>query len=123
MLYWALMFLIIAIIAGVLGFGGIAIAAAGIAKILFFIFLVVFVVMLITGLMGRRKVRLSSVQPNTRFYPLTWPGLTRPCRFLSLSQDRVGKARTLHDGVPLHQRSSLSGSGRARCERIRRCWN
>jgi uncharacterized membrane protein YtjA (UPF0391 family) len=54
MLYWALMFLIIAIIAGFLGFGGIAFAAAGIAKILFFIFLVVFVVMLLTGLMGRR---------------------------------------------------------------------
>ena len=55
MLYWALMFLIIAIIAGFFGFGGIAIAAAGIAKILFFIFLVIFVVMLITGLMGRRS--------------------------------------------------------------------
>src|SRR5215831_1397611 len=55
MLYWALMFLIIALIAGFLGFGGIAFAAAGIAKILFFIFLVVFVVMLITGLMGRRS--------------------------------------------------------------------
>ena len=55
MLYWALMFLIIAIIAGVLGFGGIAFAAAGIAKILFFIFLVVFAIMLITGLMGRRS--------------------------------------------------------------------
>jgi uncharacterized membrane protein YtjA (UPF0391 family) len=55
MLYWALMFLIIAIIAGVLGFGGIAFAAAGIAKILFFIFLVVFAVMLISGLMGRRS--------------------------------------------------------------------
>ena len=55
MLYWALMFLIIAIIAGVLSFGGIAIAAAGIAKILFFVFLVVFIVMLITGLMGRRS--------------------------------------------------------------------
>ena len=54
MLYWALMFLIIALIAGLLGFGGIAFAAAGIAKILFFIFLVVFVVMLLTGLMGRR---------------------------------------------------------------------
>jgi len=55
MLYWALMFLIIAIIAGFLGFGGIAFAAAGIAKILFFIFLVIFVVMLLTGLMGRRS--------------------------------------------------------------------
>jgi uncharacterized membrane protein YtjA (UPF0391 family) len=55
MLYWALMFLIIAIIAGFLGFGGIAFAAAGIAKILFFIFLIVFAVMLLTGLMGRRS--------------------------------------------------------------------
>jgi len=55
MLYWALMFLIVAIIAGFLGFGGIAFAAAGIAKILFFIFLVVFVVMLITGVLGRRS--------------------------------------------------------------------
>ena len=35
MLYWALVFLIIALIAGFLGFGGIAFAAAGIAKILF----------------------------------------------------------------------------------------
>ena len=55
MLYWALMFLIIAIIGGVLGFGGIAFAAAGIAKILFFIFLVVFAVMLLSGLLGRRS--------------------------------------------------------------------
>ena len=55
MLYWALVFLIVAIIAGFLGFGGIAFAAAGIAKILFFIFLIVFVVMLLTGLMGRRS--------------------------------------------------------------------
>ena len=55
MLYWALVFFVIAIIAGFLGFGGIAFAAAGMAKILFFIFLVVFVVMLLTGLMGRRS--------------------------------------------------------------------
>jgi uncharacterized membrane protein YtjA (UPF0391 family) len=55
MLYWALVFLVIAIIAGFLRFGGIAFAAAGIAKILFFLLLVVFVVMLLTGLMGRRS--------------------------------------------------------------------
>jgi uncharacterized membrane protein YtjA (UPF0391 family) len=53
MLYWALLFLIVAIIAAVFGFGGIALAAAGIAKILFFIFLVLFVITLITHL-GRR---------------------------------------------------------------------
>jgi uncharacterized membrane protein YtjA (UPF0391 family) len=37
MLYWALVFFVIAIIAGFLGFGGIAFAAAGIAKILFYL--------------------------------------------------------------------------------------
>jgi uncharacterized membrane protein YtjA (UPF0391 family) len=55
MLYWALVFLVIAVIAGFLGFGGVAFAAAGIAKILFFIFLVIFVVALITGFAGRRR--------------------------------------------------------------------
>lgn len=54
MLYWALVFLIIAIIAAFFGFGGVAVAAAGIAKILFFVFLVIFVVALVTGLMARR---------------------------------------------------------------------
>ncbi|MDR0253554.1 MAG: DUF1328 domain-containing protein [Brucellaceae bacterium] len=39
MLYYAVVFLIIAIIAGALGFGGIAGASTGIAQILFFIFL------------------------------------------------------------------------------------
>jgi uncharacterized membrane protein YtjA (UPF0391 family) len=38
MLYWAVVFLIIAVVAAVLGFGGVAVAAAGIAKLLFFIF-------------------------------------------------------------------------------------
>ena len=37
MLYWALVFLVVAIIAGALGFGGIAGTSVGIAKILFFI--------------------------------------------------------------------------------------
>jgi uncharacterized membrane protein YtjA (UPF0391 family) len=36
MLYWTLVFLVIALIAGVLGFTGVAIAAAGVAKLLFF---------------------------------------------------------------------------------------
>ena len=53
MLYWALIFLVIAIIAAIFGFSGIAVASAGIAKILFFIFIVIFVVMLIAHL-GRR---------------------------------------------------------------------
>jgi uncharacterized membrane protein YtjA (UPF0391 family) len=45
-LYWALVFLVIAIIAAFFGFAGIALAAAGIAKVLFFIFLVLFVLAL-----------------------------------------------------------------------------
>jgi uncharacterized membrane protein YtjA (UPF0391 family) len=53
MLYWALVFLVIAIIAALFGFGVIASAAAGIAKILFFIFLVVFIISLIFGLSRR----------------------------------------------------------------------
>jgi uncharacterized membrane protein YtjA (UPF0391 family) len=53
MLYYALVFLLIAVVAGILGFGGVVFAAAGIAKILFFLFLVLFVVGLVTHLARR----------------------------------------------------------------------
>lgn len=53
MLYYALVFLLIAILAAVFGFGGIAIVSAGVAKILFFVFIVLFLVSLITH-MSRR---------------------------------------------------------------------
>jgi uncharacterized membrane protein YtjA (UPF0391 family) len=53
MLYWALVFFIVALVAGVLGFGGIAVAATDIARILFYIFLVIFLVTLIFGLVRR----------------------------------------------------------------------
>jgi uncharacterized membrane protein YtjA (UPF0391 family) len=53
MLYYALVFLLIAILAAVFGFGGVAIASAGIAKILFFLFIILFVVSLITHLARR----------------------------------------------------------------------
>ncbi len=49
MLYWALLFLVVAIIAAVFGFGGIAAGATSIAKILFFVFLVLFIVSLLFG--------------------------------------------------------------------------
>ena len=49
MLYWALMFFIVAIIAGLFGFGGIAAGAVGIARILFFVFLVLFIISLVAG--------------------------------------------------------------------------
>ncbi len=53
MLYWSLIFLIIAMLAALFGFTGVYLAAAGIAKILFFIFLVLLVVSLLTGGMRR----------------------------------------------------------------------
>ena len=53
MLYYAVVFLIIALVAALLGFGGIAAGAAGIAKILFVVFLIVAVVTFLLSL-GRR---------------------------------------------------------------------
>jgi uncharacterized membrane protein YtjA (UPF0391 family) len=53
MLYWTLVFLVVALVAGLLGFGGVATAASGIAQVLFFIFLALFLVSLIAGLMRR----------------------------------------------------------------------
>src|SRR6266404_9673997 len=55
MLYWAVVFLVIALVAALFGFGGIAVAAAGIAKVLFFLFVIIFVVTLTMGLMRRRR--------------------------------------------------------------------
>ena len=51
MLYWALVFFLVAIVAGLFGFGGIASASAGIAQILFFVFLVLLVISLVWHLM------------------------------------------------------------------------
>ena len=53
MLYWALMFLVVALIAAAFGFGGVAGTAAGMAKILFFVFLVAFIVSLLMGVFRR----------------------------------------------------------------------
>ncbi len=52
MLYYALIFLLVAIVAGAVGFFALAGVAAWIAKILFFVFLVVFLISLLSG--GRR---------------------------------------------------------------------
>jgi uncharacterized membrane protein YtjA (UPF0391 family) len=51
LLYWALIFLVVAIVAGVFGFGGIVSASAGIAQILFFIvlFIAALLVRLVRG--------------------------------------------------------------------------
>jgi len=49
MLYYAIVFLIIALVAGFFGFFGIAGLAASIAKILFVVFIILFIVSLIFG--------------------------------------------------------------------------
>jgi uncharacterized membrane protein YtjA (UPF0391 family) len=49
MLYYSVVFLVVALIAGVLGFGVIAGTAASIAKVLFFVFLVIFLISIFRG--------------------------------------------------------------------------
>jgi uncharacterized membrane protein YtjA (UPF0391 family) len=49
MLYWALIFLVVAIVAGVLGFSGVAGTAANIAWILFVVGLILAIVFFIRG--------------------------------------------------------------------------
>jgi uncharacterized membrane protein YtjA (UPF0391 family) len=56
MLYYALMFLLVALIAGALGFGVVAFAAAEVARIIFFVFVVLFLVSLISHLMRRNPL-------------------------------------------------------------------
>jgi uncharacterized membrane protein YtjA (UPF0391 family) len=53
MLYWAVVFLIIALIAGGLGFTGVAFVSADMARILFIVFLVLFLISLVAHA-GRR---------------------------------------------------------------------
>jgi uncharacterized membrane protein YtjA (UPF0391 family) len=53
MLYYALMFLLLALIAGALGFGVVAFAAAEIARIVCVIFIVLFLVGLISHVSRR----------------------------------------------------------------------
>jgi uncharacterized membrane protein YtjA (UPF0391 family) len=53
MLYWTLMFLVVALVAGALGFGVVGGMAYTAAKVLFFIFLVLFVLSLFSGAVRR----------------------------------------------------------------------
>lgn len=57
MLYWALVFFIVALVAALFGFTSIAAGAATVAKVLFFLFLVLFVISLLVGLSRRGSVR------------------------------------------------------------------
>jgi uncharacterized membrane protein YtjA (UPF0391 family) len=53
MLYWSLVFLVVALVAGLFGFGGIAATSAGIARVLFGVFLLLFVVSFVVQLINR----------------------------------------------------------------------
>lgn len=55
MLYYAIVFFIIAIVAAIFGFGGIAEGATDIARILFFLFLILFVVSLVLNVVRGKK--------------------------------------------------------------------
>ena len=54
MLYWALVFFVVALIAAVLKFTGVAVATAGISQVLFIVFLILFLLSHISHLAGRR---------------------------------------------------------------------
>lgn len=54
MLYYAVIFLVVALINAVLGFGGIATGTAGIAKVLFLVFILLAVASFVLGLLRRR---------------------------------------------------------------------
>jgi uncharacterized membrane protein YtjA (UPF0391 family) len=69
MLYWALVFLIVALVAAALGFGGIAGASAGIAKILFFIFLVLLLVSLVTHFMRGSRIPWGGFRMARKYSP------------------------------------------------------
>jgi len=56
MLYYALVFFIIALIAGAFGFFGVAAGAVSFARILFFVFIVLFLVSLLTGMRPRGTI-------------------------------------------------------------------
>jgi uncharacterized membrane protein YtjA (UPF0391 family) len=53
MMYWAVVFFVIALVAALFGFGGIAGAAVGMSKTLFFVALVVFVITLVMGISSK----------------------------------------------------------------------
>jgi uncharacterized membrane protein YtjA (UPF0391 family) len=53
MLYYAVVFFVIALVAAVFGFGGIAAGAVGIAKVLFFVFLVLAAVTFVMNMTRR----------------------------------------------------------------------
>jgi uncharacterized membrane protein YtjA (UPF0391 family) len=56
LLYWAVVFLIVALVAAALGFGGVAGVAIEGARLLFWVASVLFIVALVGGLISRRGI-------------------------------------------------------------------
>jgi uncharacterized membrane protein YtjA (UPF0391 family) len=56
LLYWAMVFLVVALVAAVLGFGGVAGVAMEDARLLFWVAIVLFIVALVGGHMRRGGV-------------------------------------------------------------------
>jgi uncharacterized membrane protein YtjA (UPF0391 family) len=56
LLYWAVVFLVIALVAAVLGFGGVAGTAMAGAQMLFWVAIVLFIISVIAGLLGRGRI-------------------------------------------------------------------
>lgn len=56
LLYWAVIFLIIALVGAALGFGGVAGTAMEGARLLFWVAIVLFIISLIGGLLRRRRL-------------------------------------------------------------------
>jgi uncharacterized membrane protein YtjA (UPF0391 family) len=56
LLYWAVVFLVVALVAAVLGFGGVAGTAMAGAQMLFWVAIVLFVISLVWGLVGRGRI-------------------------------------------------------------------
>ena len=108
MLYWALVFLIVALVAAALGFGGIAGASAGIAKILFFIFLVLLLVSLVTHFTRGPRIPLRGFSHGKKILTERFKrpratrskGLSSPTCFLPMTkkqeQDQVDQQRKSH---------------------------
>jgi uncharacterized membrane protein YtjA (UPF0391 family) len=76
LLYWAAVFLVVALVAAVLGFGGVAGVAMEGARLLFWVAIVQFIVALVGGLMRRGGVlRASHGEPAAGMHAL--PALRR----------------------------------------------
>ena len=88
MLYWSVVFLVIALIAGALGFGVIGGMAYSVAKILFFVFLVLFVLSLLSGGLRRQWPKGQLHEHRTRGEGRSARGLRPLPRLAAYSERR-----------------------------------